>query len=42
MNRRERRAMEHPNGHKGSNKNNIYNKGCFGGTVPKSMKNLEK
>ena len=40
MNRRERRAALYPNGHKGSNKTNIYNRGAFGGTIPKSMRNL--
>lgn len=42
MNRAERRSYEFPRGHKGSNKHNILNKGAFGGTIPKSMRNLAK
>lgn len=42
MNRRERRAAMQSHGHKGSNKTNIYNKGAFGNTIPKSMRNLER
>lgn len=37
MNRRERRASMKARGHVGSNKNNIYHKGCFGGTVSKKI-----